>query len=325
MTGGSGFIGSHLVDLLASEDHEVRIVDDLSGGHLSNLNNQRDNPKVSLYEQNINLLEANEKVFHKADFCFHLAGIGDIVPSVIKPVEYMETNVQGTVKVLEASRHFGVKKFIYAASSSCYGLAQAPTDENHPINPQYPYALSKYLGEQAAFHWGKVYGIPTNSICIFNAYGERVRTTGAYGAVFGVFLKQKLSDKPLTVVGDGTQLRDFIYVTDVAKAFLSAAETGSMGQRYNIGSGEPKSINYLVQLLGAKEIVYVPKRPAEPQVTHANIGKALHSLGWLPKVHFEVGVNMMINAIEYWSDAPLWDEFSIANATQKWFEVFKED
>ena len=117
------------------------------------------------------------------------------------------------------ARRAGVEKFVYAASSSCYGLAATPTREDHPIAPQYPYALSKYQGEQAVFHWQQVYRLPVNSIRIFNAYGTRVRTTGAYGAVFGVFFKQKLAGKPFTVVGDGTQTRDFIYVTDVAEAF----------------------------------------------------------------------------------------------------------
>src|SRR5436309_15838628 len=132
----------------------------------------------------------------------------------------MDTNVQGTAHVLEAARAAGVRKLVYAASSSCYGLAATPTREDHPLAPQYPYALSKYQGEQAAFHWHQVYRLPVNSIRIFNAYGTRSRTSGAYGAVFGVFLKQKIAGKPFTVVGDGTQTRDFLYATDVAAAFL---------------------------------------------------------------------------------------------------------
>ena len=146
----------------------------------------------------------------------------------------MKTNVQGNARVLEACRYNNVKKLVYAASSSCYGLANTPTCEKHPINPMYPYALSKYLGEQTCFHWNKVYKLPVNSICIFNAYGPRVRTTGVYGAVFGVFLKQKLENKPLTVVGDGEQSRDFIFVTDVAEAFLAAAQTEITGERFNL-------------------------------------------------------------------------------------------
>src|SRR5262249_44707040 len=177
-----------------------------------------DNPALACSWRDIRSLAPDDPVLGGAKYVFHLAGIGDIVPSIERPTEYMEVNVQGTVRVLECARRAGVKKFVYAASSSCYGVAAIPTSEDHPIQPQYPYALSKYQGEQAALHWHNVYGLPVNSICIFNAYGRRVRTTGAYGAVFGVFLRQKLAGKPFTVVGDGSQRRDFVYVTDVASA-----------------------------------------------------------------------------------------------------------
>ena len=234
----------------------------------------------------------------------------------------METNVLGTVHVLQAARAANVKKFVYAASSSCYGLADTPTQESHPIHPQYPYALSKYQGESAAFHWHQVYKLPVNSIRIFNAYGTRVRTTGAYGAVFGVFFKQKLQGKPYTVVGDGTQTRDFLYVTDVAKAFLAAAETPLSGEIWNIGAGQPQSINHLVELLGNDHhpIDYIPKRPGEPSCTWADISKITKELGWKPQVTFKEGVQMMLQDIQYWQDAPLWDKQSIATATKTWFE-----
>jgi UDP-glucose 4-epimerase len=221
--------------------------------------------------------------------------------------------------MLECARAAGsVAKFVYAASSSCYGLAAVPTDEEHPIAPQYPYALSKYQGEQATFHWQRVYGLPVNSICIFNAYGPRVRTTGAYGAVFGVFLRQKLAGKPYTVVGDGSQRRDFIFVTDVAQAFLAAARTPISGERFNVGAGNPQSISRLVQLLGGA-VVHVPKRPGEPDCTFADISKIVAQLGWTPAVGFEEGVARMLNDIEHWRDAPLWDPDLIAEATKTWF------
>ena len=189
----------------------------------------------------------------------------------------MSTNVQGTVRVLECARAAGVEKFVYAASSSCYGLAEVPTREDHPIAPQYPYALSKYQGEQAALHWYQVYKLPVNSIRIFNAYGTRVRTTGAYGAVFGVFLKQKLAGQPFTVVGDGTQSRDFIYASDVARAFLAAAESQISGEVFNLGANDPQSVNRLVELLGG-EIVYVPKRPGDGGNTKMAGGPAMGSI-----------------------------------------------
>lgn len=324
VTGGAGFIGSHMVDLLINKGFAVRVLDNLSGGHEMNLSQHSDNSDVTLDDRDINKIDPDDDIFSDIDLVFHFAGIGDIVPSIEKPVAYMETNVQGTVRMLEGARHAGAKRFVYAASSSCYGLAETPTLETHSIGPQYPYALSKYLGEQAVMHWQKVYGLPCNSVRIFNAYGPRVRTTGAYGAVFGVFFKQKLSGAPFTVVGNGEQGRDFIFVTDVARAFLAAAECDAVGEAFNVGAGNPQSVNRLVELLEGP-VVYVPKRPGEPDCTHANIDKAKAVLGWSPQVSFEDGVNKMIENIERWSDAPLWDPDTIAEATKTWFEHLGQD
>lgn len=318
VTGGAGFIGSHMVDLLLERDYEVRVIDNLTGGHERNLAHHVGNTRLSFTNQDINVLEPNDIAFEDADYVFHFAGIGDIVPSIDQPIAYMQTNVEGTVRVLEAARNRGVKKFVYAASSSCYGLADTPTREDHPIRPQYPYALSKLQGEQAAMHWQSVYGLPANSIRIFNAYGTRVRTTGVYGAVFGVFFKQKLAGKPYTVVGDGTQMRDFLYVTDVARAFLAAAETDRVGEIYNLGAGAPQSINGLIELLGGS-VVHVPKRPGEPDCTWADITKITTQLGWKPTVSFPEGVTRMLTEINNWRDAPLWDPESIGEATKTWF------
>jgi UDP-glucose 4-epimerase len=231
----------------------------------------------------------------------------------------MSVNAQGTVQVLECAREAGAAKFVYAASSSCYGLAGTPTREDHPIRPKYPYALSKYHGEQAALHWHAVYGLPVNSIRIFNAYGTRSRTSGAYGAVFGVFLRQKIAGKPFTVVGDGTQSRDFLYVTDVAEAFVRAGETEFTGKIWNLGAGNPQPVNRLVKLLGG-EVVYIPKRPGEPDVTHADISAISRDLGWGPKISFEQGVGNILKQIDYWREAPLWDPQSIAQASKVWFK-----
>lgn len=320
VTGGAGFIGSHMVDLLLDRGYQVRVIDNLSGGHLKNIAHRQDHPSFSFEKMDILDLSPDAVIFKDARFVFHFAGIGDIVPSIETPVQYMENNVMGTVHVLQAARMAGVEKFVYAASSSCYGLASTPTNEEHVIRPQYPYALSKYQGECAAFHWHQVYKLPVNSVRIFNAYGPRVRTTGAYGAVFGVFFKQKLQGKPYTVVGDGTQTRDFLYVTDVAKAFLAAAETQHVGQTWNIGAGQPQSIRYLVELLGGGAVDYLPKRPGEPDCTWADITKITTDLGWRPEVSFAQGVEQMLSDIEHWRDAPLWDRQSIAAATKTWFE-----
>ncbi len=319
VTGGAGFIGSHMVDLLLTQGFQVRVIDNLIGGHLRNLQHHSNNPNLIVEKIDINRLEAPHPLFANVRYVFHFAGIGDIVPSIEQPVDYLQTNVMGTVRVLECARAANIKKLIYAASSSCYGLADVPTREDHPISPQYPYALSKYLGEQAAFHWFRVYGLPINSIRIFNAYGTRVRTTGAYGAVFGVFFKQKLAGKPFTVVGDGTQRRDFLYATDVARAFLLAAETKKTGDHWNLGAGNPQPVNRLVELIGG-EVEYIPKRPSEPDCTWADITKIQRDLGWKPSVSFEEGVNRMMQEIDVWRDAPLWDRESIASATATWFK-----
>jgi UDP-glucose 4-epimerase len=320
VTGGAGFIGSHMVDHLLERGYRVRVIDNLSGGRKANLAHHAGDPALSLEELDIRDLDPESSLFRGARYVLHFAGIGDIVPSIERPIEYMDTNVQGTVRVLECARHARVRKFVYAASSSCYGLAATPTREDHPISPQYPYALSKYQGEQAAFHWARVYRLPVNSIRIFNAYGTRVRTTGAYGAVFGVFFKQKLAGKPFTVVGDGTQKRDFLYASDVATAFLKAAETDKTGEIWNLGAGNPQSVNRLVELIGGS-VVYIPKRPGEPDVTWADIAKITRDLDWKPRISFEQGVAWMMAEIENWRDAPLWDPDSIKRATQTWFEA----
>lgn len=319
VTGGAGFIGSHMVDLLLRRSYKVRVIDNLSGGRTSNLEHHKGNSNLEFHNEDIRGMEESSPIFTDARYVFHFAGIGDVVPSIEKPIDYMSTNIQGTVHVLECARFSGIEKFVYAASSSCYGLAETPTREDHPINPQYPYALSKYQGEQVALHWHKVYGLPVNSIRIFNAYGPRVRTTGAYGAVFGVFFKQKLSGKPFTVVGDGTQTRDFLFVTDVAAAFLAAAETKHTGEIYNLGAGNPQSVNRLVELIGG-DVVYVPKRPGEPDCTWADISKIQKHLAWTPEVSFADGVSKMMTDIDKWQDAPLWDPASIATATKTWFK-----
>jgi UDP-glucose 4-epimerase len=318
VTGGAGFIGSHMVDLLVRQGYRVRVIDNLVGGRERNIAHHGNNPCVSFEAADIRDLDPCHRVFAGVDHVFHFAGIGDIVPSIERPAEYMYVNVQGTVHMLECARSAGVRKFVYAASSSCYGLAATPTREDHAIAPQYPYALSKYQGEQAALHWHRVYRLPVNSIRIFNAYGTRSRTSGAYGAVFGVFLKQKLAGKPFTVVGDGAQTRDFLYVTDVAEAFLKAATTTAAGEIWNLGAGSPQSVNRLVELLGGA-VVHIPKRPGEPDCTFADITKIRRDLHWQPKVSFEEGVGRVLSEIDYWREAPLWEPDSIAKATEGWF------
>ena len=324
VTGGAGFIGSHMVDLLLEEGLEVRVIDNLSGGRLDNLAHHRGNSRLKVELEDIRNLTPEQTVMRGVELVFHFAGIGDIVPSIEKPVEYMEVNVMGTIRVAEAARHARVRKLVYAASSSCYGVAtQIPTPESAPIDTRYPYALSKFQGEQAVLHWHKVYGLPVNSIRIFNAYGIRSRTSGAYGAVFGVFLAQRLAQKPFTVVGDGTQTRDFLYASDVARAFWLAGTSERVGQIYNLGAGKPQSVNRLVEILKGS-VIHVPKRPGEPDCTWADITKITQELNWAPRVDFAEGVGRMLEVIDYWKQAPVWDTASIEKATSTWFAYMKE-
>ena len=321
VTGGAGFIGGHMVDLLLERGFTVRVIDNLVGGRLENLKHHDGDPRLTVHVEDLRNVAPGSPIFAGADYVFHFAGIGDIVPSIERPTEYMSANVMGTVHALEAARAAGVKKFVYAASSSCYGLAsELPTTEHAAINAEYPYALSKYQGEQAVLHWGQVYHLPVVSIRIFNAYGPRSKTTGAYGAVFGVFLAQKLKGKPFTVVGDGTQRRDFVFATDLARAFLAAAESERRQEIYNVGAGNPQPVNRLVELLGG-DVVYVPKRPGEPDCTWADITKIKAELGWAPQVSFEHGVAEMVKRIDYWREAPVWDPASIERATKTWFTM----
>jgi UDP-glucose 4-epimerase len=319
VTGGAGFIGSHLAEALVSKGYQVVILDNFSTGRIANIKDFETSSRVSVEKIDTTDFSAVAKAFEDTTFVFHLAALADIVPSIQEPLKYHHANVNGTTTVLEAARKAGAKKIIYAASSSCYGIPDHyPTPETAPIRPMYPYALTKYIGEQYVMHWNQTYNLPCVSLRLFNVYGPRSRTSGTYGAVFGVFLAQKLAGKPFTVVGDGRQTRDFTYVTDVADAFIKAAESDRRGEVYNVGSGGTYSVNRLVELLGG-EVMYIPKRPGEPDCTFADTHKIRQDLGWSPKVSFENGVKEMLDHIDLWRDAPVWDEKSIATATKDWF------
>lgn len=325
VTGGAGFIGGHLVDRLLKDGYSVTVIDNFSTGRFENLAQHEDNRNLTLVKEDISDFAKIVQYFKNIDVVFHIAGLADIVPSIINPLEYYKSNVTGTLSVLEASRLSQVKKFIYAASSSCYGIPDVyPTPESAEIRPQYPYALTKYLGEEIVLHWGKVYKLPVISLRLFNVYGPRSRTSGTYGAVFGVFLAQKLNRKPFTVVGDGTQTRDFVYVTDVVSAFLLAAKSNLQGEVMNVGSGNSYSINHLVEILGG-DVVYIPRRPGEPGCTHADITKIKKLLGWQPSVSFEEGVRDLMRNIDYWKDAPVWTPENIAGATKEWFKYLTKE
>ena len=258
--------------------------------------------------------------FRGIDWVIHLAALADIVPSIQDPELYFHSNVTATLNVVSLCRTHNIKRLIYAASSSCYGLANVfPTPEGASLNPEYPYALTKLMGEQLIMHWEKVYGIPSLSLRFFNVYGVRSRTSGAYGAMFGVFLAQKLAGKPFTVVGDGSQKRDFTYVTDVAGAVVSACCSDKSGSVYNVGSGSCVSVLEIVEKLGG-DLTFIPKRPGEPNVTFADTSLIQKDLGWRPKVSLDTGVDNVLRDIQYWREAKVWSPEEIELATKDWFK-----
>jgi UDP-glucose 4-epimerase len=325
VTGGAGFIGSHLVDRLLADGHSVLVLDNFSTGRPENLARLGREPRLALERVDLATEPRLAALVSGADWVFHLAALADIVPSMERPIDYHRANVDGTVAILEAARAAGVGRFLYTASSSCYGIPDVyPTPETAEARPQYPYALTKLLGEQCALHWGQVYRLPVVSLRLFNVYGPRSRTSGIYGAVFGVFLAQKLAGKPFTVVGDGTQSRDFTFVSDVADAFVTAAQSAVAGEVFNVGTGAPVPVNRLVELLKG-DVVHVPKRPGEPDRTHADVSKIQRRLGWRAKVSIEEGIRILLDNIEYWRQAPVWTPASIEVATRDWFRYLGKD
>ena len=324
VTGGAGFIGSNLVDRLVKLGHQVIVLDNLSTGRLSNLLQVKN--KIEFVNVDVaNSENSIDQYFNDVDWVFHLAGFADIVPSIKNPYSYFQTNTMGTLNILEASKKIKIKKLIYAASASCYGIPEKyPTDEKSKIDPQYPYALTKFLGEQLVIHWTKVYRMPNISLRFFNVYGPRSRTTGAYGAVFGVFLAQKLAEKPLTIVGDGKQTRDFIHIFDLVDAMVKVAQNGKNGEVYNVASGQETSINSIADIIGGNK-VKIPKRPGEPDRSLADISKIKTHFNWQPKITINEGIKMLLKNINEWKEAPVWTPETIKEATKSWFELLSKN
>lgn len=323
ITGGAGFIGSHLVKEFNKYNCKIIIIDNLSTGRLENIKEFLFNKKITFIQKDLSKIDNLKIILKKVDYIFHLAALADIVPSIEKPKKYFDANVVGTFNLLNSLTTKQIRKFIYIASSTCYGIPKKyPTKENELIDTKFPYALTKNIGEQLVMHWAKVYKLNAISLRLFNVYGTKSRTSGTYGAVFGVFLSQKLKNFPLTVVGNGRQMRDFTYVSDIIEAITLAAKSKKTNQIYNIASGKPKSVNDIVKILDHKKI-NIKKRPGEPDVTWANISKAKRDLKWRPKISFEKGVNELIKNINYWKKAPVWTKDKIKIATKSWFKYLK--
>jgi len=325
VTGGCGFIGSHLCEkLLSLSNNKVTIIDNLSSGNLNNISLIKNHPNLILVKKNLS--DKNiEKYFTNVDCVMHLAALSDIIPSVSQPKIYFESNVKATINLLEIMRSKKIKKIVYAASSSCYGIPnQFPTTERAKIDTRYPYSFTKYIAEQSILHWANVYNIKAISLRLFNVYGPRVRTVGHYGAVFGVFLAQLANNYPITIVGNGNQKRDFTFVSDVVRAFLAAAKSNfRYPEIFNIGCQKPIAINKLVRILNPKKIKYIQRRPGEPKMTFACIKKAKKKLKWTPKISFKEGLGFMMKELNNWKKAPLWTETKIKEATREWFKFVK--
>lgn len=321
VTGGAGFIGSNLVEFLLKKKCKIIVIDNLSTGNLDNI--KKFKSKIKFIKSDISKIGRWSNSFKNVDIVYHLAALADIVPSIQKPNDYFKSNVTGTFNIVNVCKKYKVRKLLYSASSSCYGIPSSfPTNEKELINTQYPYALTKRLGEEIILHWGKVYNLDVTSLRLFNVYGPKSRTSGTYGAVFGVFLAQKLNNKPYTVVGDGKQTRDFTFVSDVVNAFYMASNKKTKSKVFNVGSGKTISINKIVKILGGKKI-HIPKRPGEPDCTFADIRLIKKELKWSPKINIETGIKLLINEINYWKKAPIWTKSKISKATKDWFKYLK--
>lgn len=318
IVGGAGFIGSHIAEKLTKQKKTVVVIDNLSTGRIENIKPFL--KKIIFINSDISKPGKWEKAIKKNSIIIHLAALADIVPSIQEPEKYFKSNVIGTFNLLQACRNKKILKFLYAASSSCYGIPlKYPTPENAKINSQYPYALTKKIGEDLVLHWSKVFGISAISLRLFNVYGTRSRTSGTYGAMFGVFLAQKLNQEPYTIVGDGKQTRDFTYVDDVVNAFLKASRSNVKNDIFNVGSGKTISVNEIVKILKGKK-TYIPKRPGEPNCTFADISKIKKDLKWTPQIDIQTGIKKLLKDIEYWRNAPVWTPKKIKKATSLWFK-----
>ena len=329
VTGGTGFIGSHLVEELLKEGYKIFVIDNFSTGDTRRLielpvHIHKFDISNGSFAKNelINILSQDVQV----DYFFHLAAKASIVPSIKDPVSYHDTNVSGTLNMLELARAIGVKKFIYAASGSCYGLPEElPTSENCPIRPEYPYALTKNLGEQYVSMWGKLYGLPYVSLRLFNVFGPRMCLSGGYGGLFSTILPQKFNNQPVITIGNGEQRRDFVYVTDVARAFIMAAESSVENEIFNVGMGASFSVNEILKLLDIYReegnVKRLPNRPGEPFETRANITKIIIRLGWRPEIKFSDGLTSMINDVNYWKSARVWTWEESLKVQEDWYRL----
>ena len=288
VTGGAGFIGSNLVDYLISSGHQVVVIDNESAECNDKFywNESAENHKLDITDY-----DSTRCLYDGVDVVFHLAAEARIQPCIINPLKAVHTNMFGTATVLQCAREAGVKRVVYSSTSSAYGLANtSPLIESMPTDCLNPYSVSKVGGEELCKMYSKLYGMQTVIFRYFNVFGERQPFRGQYATVTGIFKRLVDSGQPLTVVGDGEQRRDFIYVGDIARANVIAAtfEPNSpfyeWGQVHNIGFGSTYSINEIADIFGSKEVIHLPSRQGEARDNLSDCTKAKRELGWSPLV-----------------------------------------
>ena len=287
VTGGAGFIGSHIVDALVGRGDEVHVIDNYAAGRFD----ERTNPRATYHEEDIREYDTLAPILEGAELVFHEAALPRVQFSIEHPLDTSSVNIMGTINVLRAAHLGGVKRLVYAASSSAYGdQAILPLSEDLPPMPKSPYGLQKHVGELLCRMWSGVYGLPTVSLRYFNVYGPRFDPEGAYALVIGKFLKQRVEGKPLTITGDGTQTRDFTHVSDVVRANLLAAENPKVGKGevVNIGAGNNVSVNTIAGLIEGPSVHIEPR--LEPHDTRADNRKARELLGWEPRIRIDEGI-----------------------------------
>ena len=286
VTGGAGFIGSHIVDELIKRGHSVRVIDNES----SEVHEQfYHNDRAQYYKVEVSDYKLTRNLFNEADYVFHLAAESRIQPTLINPLLAFQTNIMGTANVLQCSREAGVKKVIYSSTSSGYGLKnKAPLNEDMPDDCLNPYSVAKVTSERMCKIYYTIYGLKTVTFRYFNVYGDREPTRGQYAPVVGLFLKQKNAGQPLTIVPDGTQRRDFTHIKDVVSANILAMEKdhNNYGEVFNIGTGRNHSILELASMISDKTIMVEPRK-AEAYITQADNTKAKTILGWNPTQNIE--------------------------------------
>jgi len=286
VTGGAGFIGSHIVEELKRLDHMVVVIDNEYSDN-DNFHWRKDTLNVNL---DITDYKGLKNAFTGADYVFHLAAEARIGPAIENPVNALNINTIGTCNVLQCAREVGAKKVLYSSTSSGYGLNEAPNIETQPDDCLNPYSVSKIAGEKLCKMYTDLYGLNTIIFRYFNVFGERAPRKGQYAPVTGIFLRQKAAGEPLTIVGDGEQRRDYIYVKDVANANVMAAisnpDDDAYGQVYNVGSGKNYSVNEIASFI-SDDTINIPPRVGEARNSLANIDKIQKTFAWKPEMNVE--------------------------------------